>query len=253
MTTAATVPDQHGRFGPYGGRYVPETLMHALRQLSEHYDADVERVMEGIGYDPRIGTSYLRPSYGFGGSCLPKELQTITLAGWERGVTMHVPAAASAANAGTQRHFAQRVLDSIGPDGDRTVAMLGLAFKAGTDDVRESPALKVAEMLMADGVAVRGYDPEASANAQAVAPWVEVAPSIEEAVRGVDAVVIGTEWPAFRTIDWARLRPLMRRPIVVDGRRLLDPAELAAAGFDYIRVGSSGAAGRAEPLRAAGA
>jgi UDPglucose 6-dehydrogenase len=215
------------------------SFANEIAVLSEHYGADVDRVLEGIGHDPRIGTSYLRPSFGFGGSCLPKELQTITLAGWERGVTMHVTAAASAANRGTQMHFARQILDAVGPGPGKVVAMLGLAFKAGTDDVRESPAIRVAGMLVDAGVAVRGYDPEASANCRTVAPWIETVATIDDAARGVNAIVIGTEWPEFRKADWSRIRTLVADPVVIDGRRLLDAEQMRALGYLYRRVGST--------------
>ena len=229
------------------------SFTNELAVLSEAYGADIDRVMAGIGYDPRIGTAYLRPSYGFGGSCLPKELQTVVLAGWERDVAMHVPTAASAANVGTQRHFAQRVLDAIGNDGSRAVALLGLAFKAGTDDIRELPAIRVAGILAEAGVTVRGYDPEASANAGRQAPWIDVVETVEDAVRGAHAVVIGTEWPEFRAADWSRLRELMAQALIFDGRRLLDPDEMRSLGYRYARVGSGDILDPVEPLGAAGA
>jgi UDPglucose 6-dehydrogenase len=214
------------------------SFTNEIAVLSERYGADVDRVLEGIGYDPRIGSLYLRPSFGFGGSCLPKELQTITLAGWERGITMHVTAAATAANSGTQQHFAQRILDTLDPGHNNRVALLGLAFKADTDDVRESPAIRVAEMLVNAGVQVRGYDPQAMTNTMAVAPWIETVPSIEAAVRGAHVTAITTEWPEFRSADWARIRNLVARPVIVDGRRLLDPRIMSTLGFQYLAVGS---------------
>jgi UDPglucose 6-dehydrogenase len=214
------------------------SFANELAVLSESYDADVQAVMRGVSLDPRMGTGNLRPSFGFGGSCLPKELKTITRAGWERGVSMHVTAAASAANRGTQEHFAQRVLEAVGGGANRTIAVLGLAFKAGTDDVRDSPALYLARLLHGEGATVRGYDPQATANAHRAAPWLTLASSAEEALRGADAAVIATEWPEFAGLDWRGIRDDMARAIVADGRRLLDGEGMRDLGFTYLAVGS---------------
>jgi UDPglucose 6-dehydrogenase len=215
------------------------SFTNEMAALSEAYGADIDRVLEGIAHDPRIGGAYLRPSFGFGGSCLPKELKTITLAGRERGLPMYVTAAASAANAGTQRRFADRILDELDGSAGRRVAMLGLAFKAWTDDIRESPAIAVATLLRDAGVEVVGYDPEASDNARSAAPWLQIAHSAEAALDGAHAAVISTEWPAFRDIDWAAASQRMAGQIVVDGRRLLDPVGMRALGYRYIAVGSA--------------
>ena len=206
--------------------------------LAEVYGAEIGDVLAGITLDPRIGSKYMQPSFGFGGSCLPKELTALALAGTTRGLPMHVTSAASAANASSQARFAERIETALGGLAGRTVGILGLAFKAGTDDVRDSPALGVAARLLAVGARVRAFDPEAGENARRELPGLEIAPTAVDALAGVDVAVIATEWPEFARLDWATIRSTMRTPLIVDGRRLLDPDELRQLGFRYLAVGS---------------
>jgi UDPglucose 6-dehydrogenase len=223
------------------------SFVNELAALCEEYDTDIDDVLAGITLDPRIGSQYMRPSFGFGGSCLPKELQALTTAGLSRGLRMHVTQAAADANAALQARFAERILAEIDGSDGPSVALLGLAFKAGTDDVRYSPAIGVARILVGRGVRVIGYDPEAAANAAREVPDLELAPTPEAAVAGADAAVIATEWPEFRAIDWAAAARALRRPIVIDGRRLLDRATVEAAGLRYVAVGTSSPPGEVVP------
>jgi UDPglucose 6-dehydrogenase len=208
-----------------------------LAVLCEELGVDVMTVIEGIGLDPRLGKGYMRPGFGFGGSCLPKDLRSITNVGRDLGLEMHVTSAASEANEAHQRRFARRILRAL-PPGCRRVAVLGLAFKAGTDDVRSSPALRVAELLIARGVEVVGYDPHAAQNASAALPALHVAASATAALAGAGLAVIGTDWPEFRRLDWRSIAPTMAAPIVIDGRRLLDGPTMRRLGFHYEAVGA---------------
>jgi UDPglucose 6-dehydrogenase len=215
------------------------SFTNEMAALAEEYGTDIGDVLEGMGLDPRIGFDYMRPGYGFGGSCLPKELQALAVAGQDRALPMHVTIAAAAANGAQQRRFADRIEHILGGFEGRTIALLGLAFKAGTDDVRESPALALAAHLLARGATVHAFDPEASANATREIPSLETMASPEAAMRGADAVIIATEWPAFRDLDWARVKPTMLDPMVIDGRRLLDPAHMRSLGYRYVAVGTA--------------
>ena len=141
------------------------SFTNEVASLCEEAGADVDEVLAGIGADPRIGRTYMHPSFGFGGSCLPKELTTLAVAGRALGLPMHVTAAASAANLSAQDRFADRVAEAVGGLPGRTIGLLGLAFKAGTDDIRDSPAVRLAGRLLEAGAAVRAYDPAAGANA----------------------------------------------------------------------------------------
>jgi UDPglucose 6-dehydrogenase len=220
------------------------SFANELASLSEEYGADIDEVLSGIAGDPRIGSQYMRPGFGFGGSCLPKELKVLEAAGQARGLQMHITAAASSANAASQARFAARIERALGGLDGRRIALLGLAFKAETDDVRDSPALAVAARLLGGGAEVLGYDPHAAENARRSMPALRVVPSVIEAVRDTDAVVIATEWPEFAAIDWDGLRPLVRQPLVIDGRRLLRPDAIRRAGYRYLTIGSLGEAER---------
>ncbi len=215
------------------------SFTNEIASMAEEYGTDASEVMRGIGLDPRIGSTYMRPSFGFGGSCLPKELRALAVAGQDHGLDMHVTVAASEANAAQQRRFADRVDAAVGGLPGRRIGLLGLAFKAGTDDVRDSPALALADRLLAGGAHVRAFDPEAMTNARRRLPDLETTATAEAAIRDADAVVIATEWPAFAALDWAALRSTVNGPLIVDGRRLLDPERVRAAGFRYERVGTA--------------
>jgi UDPglucose 6-dehydrogenase len=219
------------------------SFTNELATLAEEYDTDIDDVLQGIGLDPRIGFEYMRPGYGFGGSCLPKELQALAVAGQDRGLPMHVTIAAAAANGAQQQRFADRIEGVLGGVKGRRVGLLGLAYKAGTDDIRESPAITLASRFLEHGAVVRAYDPQASSNAARHLPGLVTVDTPEEAVRGSDAVVVATEWPIFRDLDWESLRPTMGSPLVVDGRRLLDPNLMRALGYRYIAVGTGPASG----------
>jgi UDPglucose 6-dehydrogenase len=213
------------------------TFANEVAGLAEDLGVDVGPVLEGIGHDPRIGHTYLRPSYGFGGSCLPKEVWTLSTAGLDRGLPMHLAAAISEANADHQRRFARRIAAAVGGLAGKRIALLGLAFKADTDDVRSSPAIRLAARLLDGGADLRAHDPAAGENARRVLPDLVVVPTVEDALLGADAAVIATEWPVYQAVDWAAVRATMRRPLIIDGRRLLPDAQLRSMGYLVERIG----------------
>jgi UDPglucose 6-dehydrogenase len=213
------------------------TFANEVAGLAEDLGVDVGPVLEGIGHDPRIGHAYMRPSYGFGGSCLPKEVRTLSAAGLDRGLPMHLSTAISEGNADHQRRFARRISHALAGVAGKRIALLGLAFKADTDDVRSSPALWLANRLLDEGADLRAHDPAAGDNARRIIPRLTVVATVDDALTDADAAVIATEWPAYRDLDWAKLRTTMRQPLIIDGRRLLPEADLRALGFDVIRLG----------------
>jgi UDPglucose 6-dehydrogenase len=213
------------------------SFANELAALCEELGADVMPVIEGIGLDDRIGRKYMQPSFGFGGSCLPKELRALATVGRDHGLEMHVISAAAEANDAQQRRFARRILRAL-PPGTPRVALLGLAFKADTDDVRYSPALRVAQLLLDRGADVVGYDPQAAANAAYVLPALPQVSSAEAALAGASVAVIATEWPEFRELDWATIGKTMAVRSIIDGRRLLDPAKMQALGYQYESIGA---------------
>ena len=220
------------------------SFANEMAGLAEEYGTDIDQVIAGIALDPRIGGQYLRPGLGFGGSCLPKELVALAVAGEDRDLRMHVTRAASDANAAQQARFADRIEAALDGVRGRTVGLLGLAFKAGTDDVRDSPALGVARELLARGARVQAFDPAAGENAARELPGLEIAGSAEAALEGADVAVVATEWPVFKTLDWAAARDRLRHPLIVDGRRLLDRGAMTALGYTYLAVGTDRSAER---------
>jgi UDPglucose 6-dehydrogenase len=214
------------------------SFANEIASISEEFGTDVDQILEAITLDPRIGNLYMRPGLGFGGSCLPKELRALAVAGMDRGLPMLVTNAASEANVVQQARFAGRIEQLLGGLPGRTVGLLGLAFKAGTDDVRDSPPLAVARTLLAGGATVVAHDPQAGPNALRELPGLRLADDPMGALDGADVAVIGTEWPLYRDIDWAAAAERMHQPAIVDGRRLLDGATMRALGYRYETVGS---------------
>jgi UDPglucose 6-dehydrogenase len=213
------------------------TFANEVAGMAEDLGGDVGPVLEGIGLDPRIGQAYMRPSYGFGGSCLPKEVRALSSAGVDRGLPMHLAATISEANTEHQERFVRRIADAVDGLDAKRIALLGLAFKADTDDVRSSPAMQLADRLMAAGADLRAHDPAAADNARRVLPEMAIVATVEEALDGADAAVIATEWPMYRDLDWAALRGRMRHQLIIDGRRLLRHEQLRSLGYVVERIG----------------
>lgn len=210
---------------------------HELAVLCEEAGADVEVVLRAISLDPRIGPSLMAPSFGFGGSCLPKDLDALAHVGREHGVRLDITEAIASANSQHIQRFAERIDRAVSGVGGKTLALLGLAFKAGTDDTRHSPSLQIARWLLARGAIVHAYDPQAHVDASGALAGLETRASALDAIHGADAVIIGTEWPEFRAIDWEVAGSHVRERLVLDGRRVLDANHLRSLGYRYIGVG----------------
>jgi UDPglucose 6-dehydrogenase len=219
------------------------SYVNALAELCERLDADIQDVTEGIGYDRRVGQAFLSPGPGWGGSCLPKDTHALLQVADAADFEFRLLRATIDTN--TRQH--QRIVDKIrtavtgrrnGSLSKRRLALFGLTFKAGTDDLRDSPSLAVAALLRQAGAELVGYDPTLPAGSTAVEPTLlTVADEPHLAVKGADAVVILTEWLQFRTLDWGSLAAEISRPIVVDTRNLLDPDVAARAGFTWVGLG----------------
>jgi UDPglucose 6-dehydrogenase len=213
------------------------SFVNELAGLCEATGADVEHVIVGLATDPRIGAEYLRPGIGYGGSCLPKDVQSMLAMGREHGVSLELIAATDRVNAALPARIVDRLAAVLGSlDGSR-IAVLGLAFKPETDDIRESPALRVATELHARGAEVIGCDPQAAAPARRALPWILIADDPMSALRDADAVVLATEWAQYVTLDLAAAAAAMRRPVLLDGRQAFDAQGAIEAGFVYIGVG----------------
>lgn len=217
-----------------------------VARIADAVGADAGTVIRGVGLDQRIGTSFMQPGPGFGGSCLPEQAVAIARQTAGLGIAAPLMSAIHVANATHQARLVDRLAGLLGGTlAGRRVALLGLAFKARTDDVRESPALALAAHLRAAGAEVIGYDPRAEAKARAADPALVTAPGVADAVRGADAVVVATEWPEFGELDWAALAPALRGTLVFDTRGVVDATAAAAAGLRVARLGAPEVAPRA--------
>lgn len=214
------------------------SFMNEIAALCEQVGANVDLVRKGIGSDSRIGPSFLFPGPGYGGSCFPKDIKALLRTAEDRGVPLRVLTAVEDAN-DAQKHVLARKLGALVPTlkGAR-IAIWGLAFKAQTDDMRESAALVLIDELLAAGATVVAHDPEAIHEAKRrLGDRISYAETNYAALDGADALVIVTDWNAYRTPDFARVKAALKRPVIVDGRNLYDPAKLRALGFTYASIG----------------
>jgi UDPglucose 6-dehydrogenase len=215
------------------------SFMNQIARLCDAVSADVTLVRKGIGTDRRIGPAFLFPGPGYGGSCFPKDVKALIHTGQECGVPLDILEAVESANEKQKRVLFEKLARRF-EDGLRgvTIAIWGLAFKAETDDVRESPALVLAEQLLAAGARVQAHDPAAIATARReLGDRVTYASTAYEALEGAAALAIVTEWLEYRNPDFDRIKGLLSRPLIVDGRNLYDPQRLARLGFVYDSIG----------------
>jgi UDPglucose 6-dehydrogenase len=216
------------------------SFANELARVADATGADIDEVIAGIGLDTRIGTAFLRPGPGIGGSCLPEQAVAIALETVALDVEAPLLSAVHRSNAVHQRQIVARLEQELGGSGSlagRRIGLLGLAFKANTDDVRESPALALAANLRAGGAIVLGHDPRAEERARLADPLLDVAPTALEAATGADAMVVATEWPEYGELDWGALAAAMRGTIVYDTRAVVDVEAARAAGLRVIRLG----------------
>jgi UDPglucose 6-dehydrogenase len=214
------------------------SFMNEIANLCDKVGADVSEVRRGIGTDSRIGSSFLFPGIGYGGSCFPKDVKALLKIGEESDVPLRVVGAVDATNAEQRRSLVPRIERHLGTLKDKRVAVWGLAFKPRTDDMREAPALAIIEGLLAGGATVRAYDPKAMPPARRVlGERVQLCKRSYDAVEGADALVVATEWNEFREPDFARIKSLMRHAAVFDGRNIYNPQTLRDLGFHYEGIG----------------
>ena len=215
------------------------SFMNQIAELCENVGADVSMVRHGIGSDSRIGPAFLFPGPGYGGSCFPKDVRALIKMGEEQGVPLDILEAVERVNARQKKLLAKKLESALDGDlGASTIAVWGLAFKAQTDDMRESAAITLIEDLLRSGARVRAHDPEAVGTAKRVfGDRIEFAEQMYDVLEGADALVIVTEWLEFRNPDFRRVKLLMRRPLIVDGRNLYDPVRMRDLGFSYVSLG----------------
>lgn len=211
------------------------SFINEIANVCELVGADVERVALGMGLDKRIGTHYLRAGIGYGGSCYPKDMSFLKLLAGNSGYHFHLVASVMEVNELQMRRPVAKVQKHLGTLRDKRIALLGLAFKPNTDDMREAPSIVLASRFLAEGAEVVAWDPVA--DARGILHGVELADTAEAALSGADAAVVVTEWPELRDLPWAELRAVMRTPLVIDGRNHLDADVMRSHGFAYEAMG----------------
>jgi UDPglucose 6-dehydrogenase len=214
------------------------SFINAVANVCEAVNADVRDVALGLGYDPRIGSDFLHPGPGFGGACLPKDTSALLRTAEQYGYDFSLLRGVLEVNERQRAHVVDQIRAMVGGElAGRRIAVLGLTFKANTDDLRDSPALSIAAELVAAGASVRAYDPVAGEAAGREVPGLLVASDPFDACDGAEVLALLTEWDQFRWLDYSRVATVMSETRVVDARNLLDPAAMRRLGFTYQGVG----------------
>ena len=213
------------------------SFINEIANVCEEVGADVGQVAQGMGLDERIGTAFLRAGIGYGGSCFPKDVSALKMLAGNTGYHFQLLTSVIEVNELQKRRVVGKLEKHLGSLIGKRIALLGLAFKPDTDDMREASSLVLAARLQGEGAEVVAYDPVAAERAAGLLGSVEMAISAMEALDGADAAVLVTEWQEFKDLDWAAAGERMARPLIVDGRNFLDPEALTSAGFEYEGIG----------------
>jgi len=213
------------------------SFVNMVANLCEVVGADVTKVAEGMGLDPRIGSAFLNPGIGFGGFCFPKDVQAFIRIAEKSGVDFSLLREVEKINQGRIQHVIEKLREELWVLRGKKIAVWGLAFKPNTDDMRFAPSIPLINSLLAEGAAVSAYDPQAMEKAKAVLPDIDYCRSPYEAAQAADALLIVTEWEEFRRIEWDRLRSVVEHPLIVDGRNMLKATDVTPHGVHYISLG----------------
>jgi UDPglucose 6-dehydrogenase len=216
------------------------SFVNELARLCDVLDVNVKEVSFGMGLDPRIGPSFLQAGIGYGGSCFPKDVSALILTAKQNSTELSVLEKVVQVNQTQHAYLINKVRERLGSLANQKIAVLGLAFKPDTDDIREAPALRVIESLLNDQANVMLYDPVASLPADAAYKAVTECSKLEEALQDAAAVILCTEWPIFKNIDWGHMKLVMSQPNVFDGRNILDARDMRANGYYYQGIGHNG-------------
>lgn len=213
------------------------SFINMVANLCEVVGADVTKVAQGMGLDPRIGASFLNPGIGFGGFCFPKDVQAFIRIAEKSGCDFSLLKEVEKINQRRVDHFMSKVREELWVVRGKNVAVWGLAFKPNTDDVRFAPSIAIVKALLAEGASVRAYDPEAMEKSKAELPDITYCADPYQAAEGAEAILVLTEWDEFKAMDWSRLATLVERPLVIDGRNALSAGEVSSNGFQYVGIG----------------
>ena len=213
------------------------SFINEIANICEALGADIKDVAAGMGYDPRIGSQFLEAGLGYGGSCFPKDVKALTYMAEDKGRHPQLLLAVMEINTDRRRQLIERLRELAGDLKGKTIGLLGLTFKPNTDDMRDAPSVEVVHFLVQAGAQVRAYDPVGMQRAAALLPDVAMAPDPYAMAEGCDALIVCTEWNEFKHLDLKRILKVMRDPVIVDGRNIYDPAEMACLGFRYRGMG----------------
>ena len=217
------------------------SYINLIAELCEKTDADVNQVAKGMGFDPRIGSQFLRAGLGYGGSCFPKDIRALAKIGEDLGVNMNLLREADRVNLDRIDSFLEKTKKALWILKDKKIAVLGLAFKPETDDIREAVSIKIIKKLLDEGSFLRLYDPRAMENMREIfpeePPQISYVKSPYEAVKEANALLIITEWDEFKELDLKKIKEVMDNPIIIDGRNVYDPSEVRELGFEYYSIG----------------
>jgi UDPglucose 6-dehydrogenase len=213
------------------------SFINEIASICEQLGADVKQVAQGMGYDRRIGRSFLDAGLGYGGSCFPKDVRALEYMASIHGCHPQLLRSVMEINRDVRRSFIQKLRQALGSLDGRSVGVLGLSFKPNTDDLRDAPSLEIVHLLQHEGAHVRAFDPAAMEAAHHYLRDVYFATDAYDLAEGCDALTLVTEWNEFKELDMARIRAAMRTPVLLDGRNIYDPHEMAGLGFRYLGMG----------------
>ena len=213
------------------------SFINAIAQICEKSGADVEKVAEGMGYDKRIGRSFLNAGIGYGGFCFPKDVQAFIKIAENYGYDFSLLKATNDINENQKKQFVDRIKNKLGNINGKTIGILGLSFKPNTDDMRFAPSEYIINELQKERAKIRAYDPEAMERAKEILKDVEYCDDPYDAVKGADVLLILTEWNEFKELDLEKIKSLMKAPIIFDGRNVYNPNDMQKAGFSYVSMG----------------
>ncbi|MBI4398808.1 MAG: UDP-glucose/GDP-mannose dehydrogenase family protein [Candidatus Omnitrophica bacterium] len=213
------------------------SFINLISRICDKVGADINKVAEGIGLDKRIGSDFLRPGAGFGGFCFPKDLAAFIRIAEKLGVDMKMLRGVAQANEEQKEFFLKKIEDQLWNLKNKQVGVLGLSFKPDTDDIRYAPAIDIILRLESEGVKVKAYDPQAMLNARTVLNGTLYAKDPYDAAKGAEALIILTEWNEFKQLDFKRIKKLMKRPLILDGRNVYSLEKMKEYGFQYISIG----------------
>ncbi len=214
------------------------SFINEISNICETLGADVKEVATGMGYDKRIGQHFLEAGVGYGGSCFPKDVKALAYMAQIHGTHPQLLQAVMDINDYQRRHVVRKLEEIWGGSvSDKTIGLLGLAFKQNTDDMREAPSITIADYLHGRGAKVRGYDPVAMKNASKIMPYIEMVDDPYALAKGVDALIVLTPWNEFKQLDMRKVKDLMKEPILIDGRNMYEPDLMQSYGFTYRGIG----------------